>query len=88
MSIIKANKYNEARLEFVNVTEFCKPKTVQKKFTDEEIRIIQTEFNDKFELVHTRDGGHAITVPICYYIQANLLLHYLELYPVLALYPF
>jgi 5-methylcytosine-specific restriction enzyme subunit McrC len=46
--------------EIVNVTEFCKPERTLRKFTDEEIRIIQTEFNDKLELVYTRDGGHAI----------------------------
>jgi 5-methylcytosine-specific restriction enzyme subunit McrC len=60
MSIISGKRYNEDKPEFVKVTEFCKPETVQKKFTDEEIRIIQTEFNDKLELVHTRDGRHAI----------------------------
>jgi 5-methylcytosine-specific restriction endonuclease McrBC regulatory subunit McrC len=59
MSIIRSNSYND-KLEIVKVTEFCKPETIQNNFRDEEIRIIQTEFNDKLELVHTRDRRHAI----------------------------
>ena len=60
MTIIRENIHNNDKLEIVEVTEFCKPALIQKKFTDEEIRIIQTEFDDKLELVHTRDGRHAI----------------------------
>jgi 5-methylcytosine-specific restriction endonuclease McrBC regulatory subunit McrC len=51
--------YND--IEFVKVTEFCKPPHItQKKFTHEEVDIIQNEFNDKLQLVPQWDGRHAI----------------------------
>jgi hypothetical protein len=55
------NTDDDNDIEFVKVTEFCKPpKIMQKKFTDKEVRIIQTEFNDKLELVPTLGGQYAI----------------------------
>jgi 5-methylcytosine-specific restriction enzyme subunit McrC len=55
------NNNNDNEIEFVKVTEFCKPPHItQKKFTHEEVDIIQNEFNDKLEFVPQWDGRHAI----------------------------
>jgi hypothetical protein len=55
------NNDDDNDIEFVKVTEFCKPPHItQKKFTHEEVEIIQNEFNDKLELVPQWDGRHAI----------------------------
>jgi len=56
------HKYNNSNdIEFVKVTEFCNPpKTLERNLTNEEVHIIETQFNDKIEVVSTLGRQHAI----------------------------
>jgi 5-methylcytosine-specific restriction enzyme subunit McrC len=42
------------------VTEYCRPELVEKKFTEEERLIVDTDFKNKLEIVPRFDGQHEI----------------------------
>jgi 5-methylcytosine-specific restriction enzyme subunit McrC len=49
-------------IEFVKVTEYCKQsEPIKKKFTNDEICIIKTEFKNKLDVLYTSEGEHVIS---------------------------